>query len=175
MAKVAERIRLFCYTVNYLTQIFETVATLTGKTLEVNVPVHSTALCVKKQLEDLEGWRIEDQSLRTTKNQILNDTDKLEAFGITPEAKSRLLLFHTDLFPRPPQRCNLGLQLRHVRAYESPISPNPLPRPRSAQEPRGAILACRTWSTSISRATSASRSSRISRLCVCVLSTRRPL
>jgi predicted component of type VI protein secretion system len=66
-----------------------TVATLTGKTVEISIPPCGTCLDIKRQLEDLEGWRIEDQSLRTVKNQVLEDSDKLESVGITPEAKSR--------------------------------------------------------------------------------------
>jgi hypothetical protein len=66
------------------------VATLTGRIIELNVPTQGTVLCIKKQLEDLEGWRIEDQSLRTPQNQPLNDSDKLASVGIAPESKSRL-------------------------------------------------------------------------------------
>ena len=68
---------------------FLAVATLTGKFIEVNASARDTVLSIKKRLEDLEGWPIADQSLRTVTNQVLDDTDRLETVGITPEAKNR--------------------------------------------------------------------------------------
>ena len=120
------------------------VSTLTARTLEVECPADGTARSVKKALEDAEGWRIEDQILKTVYDQVMNDTDKLSDHGVTPTSSSRpLILIMSGLLPEPSGTCHseasgLALAINNptqtITVAAPPISPaaSPAPDPSAA-------------------------------------------
>jgi hypothetical protein len=68
------------------------IATLTGKTLEIEVGERASIKDVKKALEDKEGWNMEDLIVYTVAARKLEDTEMLKDLGVSPSTKNTSLV-----------------------------------------------------------------------------------
>lgn len=74
-----------------------TIATLDGRTIEVDVPSNASMKEIKKAVEDKEGHRREDLVLYTTSGRRTEDTEKLDALGVTKETKGAGLILRESV------------------------------------------------------------------------------